>query len=291
MPPITLGRPDRTDHPAGLAPATGTLRLQVERAPSGRSVAAAQFHSGALRVLRAHYPDTSGGAVFTIVNPGGGFLGEDRYEIDYDGGPASSALVTTQSATKVYRSPAGPARQFQRFDLAPGARLEYVPDPLIAYEGAQYRQTTEVRMSAGASFLTAEIVTPGWAASGEPFRYHEVRLFTRLWLESQLLLWDNLVMRPARTDPTSRGWLDNRTHLLSLTAVHPGIGADTVDTVRGIISDFPTLHAGCSLLRGPGLVVRALADSSGVLALLAEAIGTRLRRDQTGQSPWELRKY
>lgn len=274
-----------------MAQATGALRLQVERSGSGRSVATGQFHSGALRVLRPHHPDSSGQAVFTIINPGGGYLGDDLYEVGYDGGPDSSALLTTQSATKVYRTPQGPARQHQRFALAPGARLEYVPDQLIAYEDARYRQTTDVELAAGSSFFTAEIVTPGWSETGEPFRYQEVRLFTRLWLESRLLLWDNLVLRPGTADPTGMGWFDGRTHLLSLAAVDPGVGTETLVAIRDTISGFPDLHAGCALLRGPGLVVRALGDSSGGLADLAAAIGARLRAEQTGQGPWDLRKY
>lgn len=274
-----------------MAEATGTLQLRVERSGSGRSVATEQFHSGALRVLRPYHPDGSGQAVFTVINPGGGYLGDDLYEVGFDGGPDSSVLLTTQSATKVYRSPQGPARQHQRFVLAPGARLEYVPDQLIAYEDAHYRQTTEVELAAGSSFFAAEIVTPGWSGNGAPFRYREVRLLTQLWLESRLLLWDNLVLRPGAVDPTGLGWFDGRTHLLSLAAVGPGIGRDTLSAVRDIIGGFQGVHAGCTLLEGPGLVIRALGDCSDRLADLASAVGATLRTDQTGQGPWNLRKY
>ena len=274
-----------------MVEATGTLRLQVERSDSGRSVVTGQFHSGALRVLRPHHPDGSGQAVFTVVNPGGGYLGDDLYEVGYDGGPDSSALLTTQSATKVYRTPQGPARQIQRFALGPGARLECVPDQLIAYEDARFHQSTDVSLAAGASLVTAEVVTPGWSETGQPFRYQEVRLFTRVWLESRLLLWDNLVLKPGSSDPTGMGWFDGHSHLMSLTAVHPGLDGDTIDIVRDTISDFPDVHAGCSQLQGPGLVVRALGSSSGELAGLASVIGARLRTEQTGQGPWDLRKY
>lgn len=277
--------------PATYARATGSLRLKVERAASGRSVATGQFHSGALRVLRPSYPDDSGQAVFTVINPGGGYLGDDRYEMEYCGGPESSALVTTQSATKVYRTPQGPARQFQRFTLAPGSRIEYVPDQLIAYADAEYRQTTDVDLAVGAAFFTAEVVTPGWSETGEPFRYQEVRLLTRVRLDGRLLLWDNLILRPGNNDPTGLGWFDGQTHLLSLTAVHPGIGRDELEKVRAIVGTFPDLRAGCSLLDGPGLVLRALDNSSGRLTELAASIAAGLRARQTGQGPWDLRKY
>ena len=47
-----------------------------------RTVAAHQFHAGALRVLRPHHLDGSGQPCFVVVNPGGGYLGGDRYELD-----------------------------------------------------------------------------------------------------------------------------------------------------------------------------------------------------------------
>lgn len=273
------------------APPTGTLRLRVERAGSGRSIAAEQFHAGALRVLRPHYPDGSGQAVFTMVNPGGGFLGNDSYEVEYDGGAGSSVLLTTQSATKVYRTPQGPARQAQRFRLAPGARLEYVPDQLIAYADAEYAQVTDVELAAGASYLAAEIVTPGWSPRGEAFRYREVRLLTRVYLAGKLLLWDNLVLRPDAANPGGLGMLDGHSHCASLVAVHPGMGREQLELVRAAAAQVPDVQVGCSLLEGPGLVLRALGDSSGQLAGLVAAVGSCLRAVQTGQGPWDLRKY
>ncbi len=73
----------------------------------GRSVASRQFHEGALRVLRPHYLDESGQVCYVMVNPGGGaYLGSDLFVVDVEveaGG--ADLLLTTQSATKVYRTP------------------------------------------------------------------------------------------------------------------------------------------------------------------------------------------
>ena len=88
-----------------MTTAVPTGRLELTLAPRGeRTVAVHQFHRGALRVLRPHHLDGSGQPCFVVVNPGGGYLGGDRYELDVTVEARGTALVTTQSATKVYRT-------------------------------------------------------------------------------------------------------------------------------------------------------------------------------------------
>ena len=160
---------------------TGELRLRVA-VRGGRSVAARQFHQGALRVLRPHYLDRSGQVSYTVINPGGAYFGADRYGIEVDVEEDASLLLTTQSATKVYRTPQGPARQDMTLRLGPGAVLEYVPDQLIVYRGGSYLQDTRVVMDPSASVLLAEVITPGWSPTAEPFRYDRLGMRTEVTL-------------------------------------------------------------------------------------------------------------
>ncbi|RLY93742.1 urease accessory protein UreD [Kocuria tytonicola] len=157
----------------------GQLRLTVA-ARGGRSYAARQFHEGALRVLRPHYLDRSGQVTYTVVNPGGAYFGADSYLLDVAVERDASLALTTQSATKVYRTPQGPASQEMIVRLGPGAVLEYVPDQLIVYRGGSYIQRTRVDMDPTASLLLAEVVTPGWSPSGESFAYDELRMRTEV---------------------------------------------------------------------------------------------------------------
>ncbi|MCO1338318.1 hypothetical protein BJH93_05325 [Kocuria polaris] len=305
---------------------TGELRVAARRAPgSARTEVGCQYHAGALRILRPHYAAGSSQAVLTVVNPGGGFLGADRYVIEYDGGPASSVLLTTQSATKVYRTPQGAARQEQRFVLAPGAVLESVPDPAIAYQDASFVQDSEVDLAdATAHFFGAEIVTPGWAADGTYFRYSDVRLRTTVRSGGHLVLLDNLLLRPDGARLGGLGWLEGRTHYASVVIAGAGVGEELLAQVRSVCADYAHdddvaggsepgalgVLAGSSLTapaagsggtadaadaEGPArvLVVRALADGTDVLTELVHRLGTAARQARTGTpaAGWDLRKY
>ena len=133
-------------------------------------------------MLRPHYLDRSGQVTYTVINPGGAYFGADAYLLDVAVDRDASLALTTQSATKVYRTPQGPASQEMTVRLGPGAVLEYVPDQLIVYRGGSYIQRTRVDMDPAASLLLAEVVTPGWSPSGESFAYDELRMRTEVWV-------------------------------------------------------------------------------------------------------------
>lgn len=281
--------------PGPGAPAP-TGRLALVLAPrGGRTVAVRQFHAGALRVLRPHRLDGSGQPCFVVVNPGGGYLGGDRYELDIAVEAAGTALVTTQSATKVYRSPAAPARQDVRLTLGPGAVLEYLPDQLIAYEDADYVQSTTVSMDPSACLVASEVVTPGWAPDGTVFRYRGVALRTEVVMDGTTVVLDNLRLRPAEDAVAGLGFLEGRTHLGSLLVVDPRVDRALVEQVHELLAAaerrLPLLRCGVSELPVPGLVVRALGPGSAELTELLLDVSALLRSRWTGQGRVALRKY
>ena len=57
-----------------------------------------------------------------------------------------------------------------------GAALEYVPDQLILYRDADFRQRTVVNMHPQASLFLSDIITPGWSPDGCKFLYKQAHL-------------------------------------------------------------------------------------------------------------------
>ncbi|WP_138443147.1 urease accessory protein UreD [Sinomonas susongensis] len=277
-------------------PLTGELRLRVGVRGS-RSTAVGQFTSGALRVLRAHYPDASGQPSFTILNPGGGYLGGDSYSTRIDVLAGASVLLTTQSATKVYRTPQGPAQAFQHFDLGPGARLESVPDALIAYRDARYHQDTLVEMAPDASLALAEIVTQGWAPDGSAFRFDEVSLVTRVRISGRLAVADNLLIQPG-DGGAGPLMLGGRSHVASLLVVDARADDGAVAAVRALVAErFPARAdspgvplVGVTRLAVPGFALRALADSTQCAEAVIHGVLDWMRATWHGQGPLNLRK-
>ncbi|MFB0839604.1 urease accessory protein UreD [Arthrobacter sp. E44] len=263
-----------------------------------RSVASRQFHQGALRVMRPHYLDNSGQVCYVVVNPGGAYLGADLFLLDVEVGDSASLLLTTQSATKVYRTPGSFAEQRLAVRLGEGARVELMPDQLIAYREASYRQRTSVTLRPSSCLVMAEVVTPGWSPDGAVFRYEEVRLRNEIRVETgtgtELLALDNLLIRPPLGDVAGLGFMEGFSHLGSLVVVDPRVDQALADELHQLTQPFDA-RTGLSLTRTiggtTGLVLRSLSNSTEELNRLLSACANLLRERWFGQGPLDLRKH
>ena len=275
----------------------GRLELGVS-VRGGRSVASRQFHEGALRVLRPHYLDQSGQVCYVMVNPGGAYLGADLFVIDVEVEAGAELLLTTQSATKVYRTPGSFAEQRMTIKMGEGSRLELMPDQLIAYREASYRQNSRISLHPTSSLVMAEVITPGWSPDGASFKYEEVRLRNEIWVEGEngakLLALDNLLIRPPLNDVTGMGFMEGFSHLGSLVVVDPRVDQGLADELDRIARDFDA-YTGVSLTAAiagsAGLVLRSLSNSTEELNKLLGACTGVLRERWYGQAPLNLRKY
>lgn len=264
----------------------------------GRSVAAHQFHQGALRVLRPHYLDGSGQVCYVVVNPGGAYLGADLYVIDVEVADGAMLLLTTQSATKIYRTPGSFAEQRMRLRLGEGSQLELAPDQLIAYREASYRQNTHITMHPTSSLVMSEVITPGWSPDGASFRYEELRLRTEIRVEaggrSGLLALDNLLIRPPTHDVTGLGFMEGFSHVGSLIVVDRRVDQALADELH-VLTAGNEAYTGVSLTATvdgiSGLVLRSLSNSTQELNRLLGACSALLRQRWHGTAPLDLRKY
>lgn len=271
-------------------PATGTLRMAVELR-QGRSVVAEQYHHGALRVLRPHHFDPWQ-VSYPVINPGGGYLGGDRYEIDVQVGAGAALMLTSQAATKVYRTPQAPARQETVFRVAEGGLLEYLPDQLIMYRQGRYVQDTTIVVAPGGTCIMADVVTPGWSPQGEPFRYDWANLRNRvLRPDGSTLLVDNLWLEPGVTPMTGLGALEGHSHAGSLLVVDRRVTDDLVDRVEEMSRTWADLRVGLSLAPGPAMVVRLLGRGTASLQAAIAAVDDLLRKEWFDLPPVDLRKY
>jgi urease accessory protein len=159
-------------------------------ADSGRTWLARRQHSGPLRVQKPLYPEGPGICQTLIVHPPGGIAGGDALEIDVRVGVGAHAQVTTPGATKWYRSAGPEATLDQTLAVAPGGRLEWLPQEAIFFSGARARSRTRVDLDAGGLYLAWDLIALGRPAAGESFDRGALALDTEIrscdrlvWLE------------------------------------------------------------------------------------------------------------
>ncbi len=163
--PRLEGNPSRTE---GVS---GRLVLRFD-AVSGRTVLRSCEQRPPLQVVRA-FPTAEGGALVHLNNLSGGVLGGDRLLLHVEAGPGTDVQLTSTGATRVYRCRDDVESACQHIDVqvAANALLEYLPDPVIPFAGARYRQETRIDLELGAGLFWWETLAPGREAHGELFAY------------------------------------------------------------------------------------------------------------------------
>ena len=271
---------------------TGELELRIGIS-GGKSVATRQFHAGALKVVRPHYLDDSGQVYYITANPGGGYVGGDAYRIEVDVEEGASVLLTDQSATKVYRTPGTCVTQRVALRASAGGVLEYVPNQLILYRDADFRQAVRVDLDPTASVFLTDVVTPGWSPDGAQFRYRQARLRTEVRVAGRLALVDNLRIAPGEDIEMMRApaFLGGRTHFATAICFDPEVDEALVREVRDAVRAVGGIEASVSACDEPGFVVRAVGDRTEELMRAVHAAGNVVRRRTRGQGPIGLRQY
>lgn len=163
------------------------LSLQASRVDA-RTVLHAQ-HEGPLRLLKTLYPEGGSIAHAVIVHPPGGLAGGDWLQVEIDVQTGAHLLATTPAATRFYRCRPGlDAVQAVRARVAPGARLEWLPQETMAYPGCRAQNRVEVQLQG--QLLASELLVLGLPEADQAF--DEGELLQHLAIEG---LW------------LDRGWL------------------------------------------------------------------------------------
>lgn len=123
------------------------------------------FESGPSRL---RFPRSHGAMPEAIlVNTAGGIACGDRFELSVALEADASLVVSTTAAEKIYRSDGPVSRIDNRLDLGTGARLDWLPQETILYDGSRLRRRFEADLATDARLLVVEIVAFGRTARGE----------------------------------------------------------------------------------------------------------------------------
>lgn len=219
---------------------------------------AALRQSGSAKVMlpRTH----SGMPELVFLNTSGGLTGGDRLTCSVHLGAGTRARATTQTAERAYRSDGGQAEVRVTLAVGPGARLDWLPQETILFEGSALHRQTSVELDAGACFLGVETLVLGRAAMGETLARVALDDIRTIRRQGRLLLVD-----PFRLTDASLGrsggpaLLGGARAVATLILVAPE-AEQALPGVRAVL-DEPDVDGAASALEGR-LVLRCRAPDA-----------------------------
>lgn len=176
---------ERSRSPIGVARARFSGEGYSTRAVSN-------YSQGALRISRLFRQEGFGGQGAYLINPGGGYLQGDFYELEVELGDKALLRLMNQSAMKVYKCPKGSAVQHANLTCSDEATLEYLSEPIILYRGAKLTTQIDIGVHGNGALLYSEIVGPGWAADMQPHSYQSLASTMKVSVDDKLVLFDRL---------------------------------------------------------------------------------------------------
>ncbi len=261
----------------------GALRLTMGLDDAGRCALREQYCSQLHRVLQLIPGEAPEEGLVYVLNPTGGILQGDRLEADIRVERGAHGIVTTPSATKLYRADR-PAESTTRLRVAAGATLEYLPEPIIPYSGSRFVEHLSIDVEPGGRLLLWEILAPGRAARGELFDYELLGLRLAAREGDVEILRERADLRPS-TETLPSLSMGTSTHYGVLLVV----GGDAAPLADGVREDLTSLRAGVTTLPGSGLLVKALAVGGRDLSALFSRVRERVLRHWTGRPATSLR--
>jgi urease accessory protein len=176
-------------YPRARAEARGCLHFVRNE---NRTVTARSAATSPLRILS---PDSPGDAAWVYTSTfGGGLLSGDHIFLEINVGVHAAAYVTTQSATKVFRSTTPDSTvQTTTATVGDDALLAFLPDPVSCFAGARYRQEQRFNLAAKGNLVLLDWFTSGRHARGEQWaaEYHssnEIRIAGHCLIRDRLRL-------------------------------------------------------------------------------------------------------
>ena len=201
-----------------------------------------------------------------FLNTAGGVTGGDRFELSLDVA-SGTATGTTQTAERAYRSAGGAAEVNVSLSAGPGARLAWLPQETILFDGCALRRRTTVDLAGDATFLGCEMLVLGRRAMGETVR--------RLDLLDRREVRRNgrpVLIEPLRLDAEALGpspaLLGGATAIASLWIVAPDAG----DRLAVLRAPHEGVESAASAWNGKAVLRMRAADPAPLRAALTRTL-------------------
>ena len=250
--------------------ARGALRADFRRV-GVRTEPNRVFETGGyrLRMPRSHGPHCEA----VMVNTGGGMAGGDALNLGFDCAEGAVVTLTSTAAEKIYRSDGAPTRVAVALTAAPGARLEWLPQETILFDGAELARTLDVELAADATLVLCEQLVFGRLAMGEVMRHGTARDRWRIRRDGRLVVAEDIRLDGDIAALLDRPALGSGARATATLLVVSPEAEQRLDAVRDALAAAAPagVAAGASAWNGH-LTMRALSASPSLLRTAIVAV-------------------
>ncbi len=280
VPGITALRIEDEQSPV-MQRARGVGRLATS-VRDGHTRLATLYQDGCAKIRLPHTHDQSLQAV--LINTAGGLTGGDDIAWQADAAPNSRLVLTTQACERIYRSTGADARVRICLGAAANARIDWLPQETILFEGSRLDRSLDIHLAEGATLCAVEAVLLGRQAMGEAAPTARFSDSWRVRRNGRLIHAEATRLSADPRERENRSLLDGA--LAFATVLY--VGVDAPQRLAGVRDRLGTTsEAGASVI-GERLIVRVLAPSGLALRRIITPIIASLSSAGSLPRLWHL---
>ncbi|MGN0552357.1 MAG: urease accessory protein UreD, partial [Oscillospiraceae bacterium] len=148
-----------------------------------------------------------------MMTASAGILEGDRYDIGISAGKNTALKFTGQSYTKIFKAENSGASQRIDISAEEGAKLIYMPCPVIPFGQSVFSSQTEIHLADNSRFAMCDIISCGRAAMNESFKFSSYRSRTAVHIGGKLKFLDNVRLVPQEAEISGIGFFEKHTHM------------------------------------------------------------------------------
>jgi urease accessory protein UreH len=164
----------------------GDGQIVVKKLPSGLSALETITYQYPLKLISPSKPAEVKSALVFLLSYGGGLVGGDTVHLAIVIQENARLSIVTQGHTKIFKSATRQIVTSQTLEtqIASGAALCLLPDPVQPFEESVYEQTQVFKLAASASLCLLDWVTQGRSARGEDWSFFRWQGRNEVWMSA-----------------------------------------------------------------------------------------------------------
>lgn len=210
-------------------------------------------------------PCSTGELQLVMMNASPGILDGDDYHIRIEQGAGTRLRLHTQAYQRIFNMKEG-AQQLMEVYLKKQASFVYLPHPTVPHENSIFSTRNHFYLDHTHRLIFGEVLTCGRKLNGEAFLFSKYHSHTRIYINQQLVISENLLMEPGLIHPAATGQLEGYSHQASLIIMDSYLNIKEVQRyLLNLLTEKKGIEFGISVAPANGLLIRLLGHGADAL--------------------------
>jgi urease accessory protein len=218
-----------------------------------------------------------------LMSSSPGILDGDDYQIKIEVDENCSLQLHTQSYQRLFNMQTGAAQNIDVF-IKDAASFTYLPHPTVPHLQSIFTAKNKIYLGKSCKLIWGEILTCGRKLNGEVFGLSKYHNLTEVYLNTKLIIRENLLIQPTLIDPSLTGQMEGHTHQASLIILDEEINiVSTKETIAELLATKDDIDFGITAAPINGIIIRILGNKAEQLHDCLKTIATLVQKQNINQ--------